>query len=113
MKKIKIVVVAISGFFLVSCESSTVQDISVAVKNPTYNANVREVMTSKCTGCHSNGNQFPNLQTYLEVKDAAEIGSLLCKLEATCGGIMPPEGSLPQATITMINKWATNNYPEN
>jgi hypothetical protein len=117
MKKIKIVVMAISVLFLVSCESSTVQDISVAVKNPTYDANVREVMTSKCTGCHSNGNQFPNLSSYSEVRDATETGNLLCSLDASCSsGVrrMPDGGeALPENTINMIKLWAEKGYKEN
>ena len=113
MKKINIVLLAISGLFLVSCESSAIQDISTVVSNPTYNADVAVVMTAKCTGCHAGGNQYPNLETYAEVKDATQNGNLLCRLNASCGNIMPQEGALPTATITMINTWATNNFPEN
>jgi cytochrome c5 len=114
MKNLNIVLLAISGLFLVSCESSTMQDISAVVTNPTYNSNVASVMSAKCTSCHGGGNQSPNLETYAEVKDATQNGSLLCKIEGSCGGeIMPPDGALPQATITMINTWATNNFPEN
>ena len=113
MKNLKIVLLAISGLFLFSCESTTIQDVSGVVSNPTYNAHIKPVMTSKCTSCHSGGNQYPNLETYSEVKDASQNGNLLCRLDAQCGNIMPQSGSLPQATITMINKWATNNFPEN
>ncbi len=113
MKNLKIVLLAISGLFLVSCESATIQDISAVITNPTYTAHVAPVMTAKCTGCHAGGNQYPNLETYSEVKDASQNGNLLCRLDASCGNIMPQEGALPAATITMINTWATNNFPEN
>lgn len=113
MNNLKIIVAVIIGFFLVSCESTTIQDISGVVTNPTYNANIKAVMSAKCTGCHAGGNQYPNLETYLQVKDASQNGNLLCRLDATCGNIMPQSGRLPQATIDMINKWATNNFPEN
>ncbi len=113
MKKIKIVLLAISGLFLVSCESSTTQEISAVVTNPTYNANVASVMSAKCTGCHAGGNQYPNLETYAQVKDASRNGNLLCRLVASCGNIMPQSGALPTATVTMINTWAVNNFPEN
>jgi hypothetical protein len=69
-------------------------------------------MSAKCTGCNS-GNQYPNLVTYSEIKDAVQNSSLLCRLDATCGNIMPQSGRLPQATIEMINKWADLNYREN
>ena len=113
MKNLKIVLLAISGLFLVSCESATTQDISAVVTDPTYNAHIAPVMSAKCTGCHSNGDESPNLETFAEVKYAAQNGSLLCRLDASCGDIMPQEGALPTATITMINTWATNNFPEN
>jgi hypothetical protein len=116
MKKIKIVLLAISGLFLVSCESSTVQDVSVVVKNPTYDANIKEVMTSKCTSCHYGGNQNPDLENYAQVKDAILNGDLLCRIDdpSVCfGSIMPESGRMPQATIDMIKLWQTQNYPEN
>jgi hypothetical protein len=113
MKNLKIVLLAISGLFLVSCESTTVQDISAVVTDPTYIAHIAPVMAAKCTSCHSNGDESPNLETYLEVKDAVQNGALLCRLDASCGRIMPQEGALPTATITMINNWAINNFPEN
>jgi len=113
MKNLKIVLLAISGLFLVSCESATLQDISAVITDPTYTAHVAGVMNAKCTGCHAGNNQYPNLETYAEVKEAAQNGSLLCRLDASCGRIMPQEGALPQATITMINNWAANNFPEN
>jgi len=113
MKNLKIVLLAISGLFLVSCESTTVQDISAEVTDPTYNTHIASVMAAKCTSCHSNGDQNPNLETYVEVKEATQNGDLLCRLDASCGNIMPQEGALPTATITLINNWATNNFPEN
>jgi hypothetical protein len=108
MKNIQIVLLAISGLFLVSCESSTIQDVTVAVTNPTYVANVKEVIDVNCTGCHS------NLKTYSGVKNNAD---LLCSLEASCGsGISQmPKGRdpLPDATINMIKLWAEQGYKEN
>ena len=113
MKNLKIGVVAICGLFLVSCESTTIQDVSGVVTNPTYNANIKAVMSAKCTGCHAGGNQYPNLETYTQVKEATQNGSLLCRLYSTCGNLMPQSGRLPQATIAMITTWADLNYREN
>ena len=113
MKNIKLIILVLNGLFLVSCESTTIQDISGVVTNPTYNSNIKQIMTSKCTGCHSSGGQYPNLETYSQVKASSQNGTLLCRLDASCGNIMPQSGSLPQATITMINTWASNNFPEN
>lgn len=100
-----------SGILFVSCDSSTTQELSKVISNPTYTVNVQPVISVNCTSCHSGGDQFPNLETYDEVKDATQNGKLLCKINGTCGGIMPTSGKMPQATIDMIQLWATNNYP--
>lgn len=103
-----------SSILYVSCDSTTTQELSPVVSNPTYAVNVAPVMAANCTSCHSGGNQFPDLDTYDAVKGAADgtnSSALLCKLDGTCGSIMPPSGALPGATVTMIKKWATNNYP--
>ena len=113
MKNLKIVLFAISGLFLVSCESATVQDISAVITDPTYTTHIAPVMSAKCTSCHAGGNEFPNLETYAQVKNATQNGDLLCRLDASCGNIMPQEGALPQATITMIRLCKTQGYLEN
>lgn len=120
MKKIKILSIGIptlvilsfaSTSLITSCDSSTYQDISAVVTDPTYSRNIQPIMAAKCTGCHSGGDEFPNLSTYEEVVDATADGKLLCKINGECGSIMPTSGKLPQATIDMIELWATNEYP--
>jgi hypothetical protein len=111
MKKIKIFLVLLCGTLIVSCESNTIQDVSVIVTSPTYTTNIEPVTSSNCVGCHSGGNQNPDLETYNQVVDATKNGKLLCKINGSCGSIMPPSGKMPQATIDMIKLWASNNYP--
>jgi len=110
MKKIVLLMVA-SIAFLTSCESRTYEDISLAVSNPTYVANVKPVIDANCTGCH-NGGTFPSLTNYTEVKDATQNGRLLCRIDGSCGSIMPPSGQMPSGTISMINLWAKQGYKE-
>ena len=111
MKIFKIVLVVISGLFLVSCESSTIQDITVAVKNPNYVSDIAPIFSAKCASCHSANGQSPPLNNYTAIKNA--YNSYLCKIEGSCGSIMPPEGALPSATITMIKAWKESGFPEN
>lgn len=111
MKKIKIFLLVSGVAFLTSCESSTTQDLSPVIANPTYAKNVGPVISASCTSCHSGGDQYPDLENYDQVKDASENGRLLCKINGDCGDVMPTSGKLPQATINMIQSWATNNYP--
>ena len=120
MKKIKMVSIGIPALVIIcltsasmvtSCDSTTYQDISAIVTDPTYSKNIEPIMAAKCTGCHSGGDQFPNLSTYEEVVDATADGKLLCRINGTCGSIMPTSGKLPQATIDMIQLWADNEFP--
>lgn len=112
MKKINFFLVLLCGTLIGSCESNTTQDVSKPVSDPTYAKNIAPVIQAQCVGCHSANGQYPSLETFAEVKEAAEIGSLICRIDQTqaCGRVMPPQG-MPQATIDMIKLWATNNYP--
>jgi len=107
MKKIKIVIMLISTAFLVSCTSSTYQEISDDVTNPTYTANIQPIIKANCTSCHSDDSQYPNLQTYTEVKDATQNGALICRIDQTqaCGSVMPQGGAMSRNTIDLILLW--------
>ena len=96
---------------LASCESSTYEDISAEVANPTYQANIKQIMSNNCTSCHSvDGNQEPFLETYDQVRDATENGVLLEEIEAPSGQGMPESGRMPQSTINTINNWIAQGY---
>lgn len=114
MKKIKIILtLTLTGIIYLSCDSTTTQDLSPVVSNPTYTTNVAPIMNANCVSCHSGGNQFPDLDTYDAVKSAADgtnSNALLCRLDATCGAVMPPSGALPSATVNMIKLWAQQGY---
>jgi hypothetical protein len=110
MKKIIIVLILMISVFIVSCESSTYNEISVTVTNPTYTANVEPVMTANCIGCHSVGGTFPTLTTYAEVKASASTGKLICRIDQSCGSVMPPSGALTTPTIDMIKLWKQQGF---
>jgi hypothetical protein len=113
MKKLIVfLIVLISTSIYISCDSNTTQEISAVVTNPTYVTNIEPVISTKCAGCHSGGNQSPNLETYLEVKEEVENGTVLCRINGSCGDIMPTSGKMPQATITMIELWKTQGYAQ-
>lgn len=112
MRKIILVLILIAGIFIVSCESNTYNEISVVATNPTYTANIEPVMKANCIGCHAAGSQFPNLETYAQVKESTQNGSLICRIDQSisCGAIMPPNGALSKQTIDMIKLWQTQGY---
>lgn len=108
MKKLKIVLLLISAIFVVSCNSSTYEEISAPVTNPTYTVNIEPVIKANCTGCHSGG-QSPNLSGYANVKNATQNGDLICRIDQSqaCGRVMPQSGSMSRQTIDMIILWQT------
>lgn len=96
--------------FIVSCESNTYNEIAEVNTNPTYTKNIEPVVKANCLSCHSGNSQFPNLETYEEVKLATQSGELICRISNSCGSIMPPSGALPTQTIETIKLWQTQGY---
>lgn len=107
---LSILVLTICGTYFVSCDANTYSDITVSVANPTYTANIAPLMVSNCTGCHSAGAQSPPLETFAEVKAATNTGNVICRMENTCGAIMPPSGAMAASTINMIKLWKTQGF---
>lgn len=119
MKNIKIIlVILVSSIFYVSCESTTTQELEGVVLTPVYSKNIEPVMTAHCTSCHSDGGsqQPPYLDTYDAVKAACLTsvngnGTVLCRIDASCGSIMPSNGDvLSKNTVSTIKRWATQGY---
>lgn len=112
LKTTLLIAVTIGSIFI-SCESNTYEEIAGVVDNPTYDANVKGIMEDKCNSCHNpEYGQEPYLQTYALVKDACENGSVLCRIDDTCGAIMPTSGKMPKARIDIIQNWALQGYLE-
>jgi len=111
MNKIKIFLIALSGVFIVSCESNTYSEISKQTGNPTYVANIEHIIEHNCLSCHYGANQFPNLETYEGVKNACTNVNLVCRIESeSCGERMPQGGKLPQPDIDLIKLWVANGF---
>ncbi|QBN18320.1 hypothetical protein [Flavobacterium nackdongense] len=114
MKAFKIFsILIVLTLILFSCESSTYEEIAGENANPTYSQSVRPIIQSNCLSCHSaTAGQNPTLETYAQVRDAAENGSMICRIDdQSCGSVMPQSGRMPQPTINTIKKWAANGYP--
>jgi hypothetical protein len=110
MKKLKILLIIVSGTFVVSCQTNTYNEISKVNLEPSYVTDIQPIVKSNCTGCHSSGNQYPSLETYAEVKDAIVNGTFICRIDEPCGNIMPPSGKMQQSTIDLIKLWVTKGY---
>jgi hypothetical protein len=122
MKKLNIYIIAVITILLVSCDSKTYDQIKEQVvaegpvTNPTYQKNIKKIMTINCLGCHATGARFPPLDNFEDVKTNVDIGDVLCRIDnpGTCfGEIMPPitsGGRMPQATIDLIKLWKQQGF---
>jgi hypothetical protein len=114
MKKIKSITVLLFSIALLSCESSTYEEISGVVENPTYTKNIKPIFDSKCVTCHYTGNSegLSSFTNYTETKQGVQSGSVLYYIDTL--GTMPKNSSkLSNETIKTIYKWKANGYPEN
>lgn len=110
MKNLKIVIALVFGSIIASCQSNTYSEVGEVVTNPTYVKNVAPIVNSNCISCH-NGNQYPNLSNYDNVKEATLNGDVICRIDTqSCGNVMPQTGRMPQNTIDIVKLWAVNGY---
>ena len=99
------------ALILNACDSNTYSELEPIVENPTYNANIKLLIDSKCISCHNSNGEYL-LTNYSAVKDATQNGSLLCRIKGNCDEVMPPSGRLPQAKIDMVDLWKSQGYIE-
>jgi len=110
MKKINLVLMIMASVFIVSCESSTYNEISVTATNPTYTANVELVMKVDSICCQSWGGQLQTLTNYEQGKASHSTGNLICRIDQLCGSVMPPNGAMPKQTVDMIKLWKQQGF---
>jgi len=111
-------------FLLISisaCSNDSEDDLIDQMEDPvlvTYADNVKTIIDNNCLNCHSdpptNGAPIP-LVTYTQVRNAAENGSLINRIQAQEGasGAMPLGGPrLPQTLIDIVVQWQTDGFEE-
>ena len=81
------------------------------IEDVTYEANIQIIMFNHCVTCH--GGTVPtaglNLQTYENVRQSAENGTLLSRIEDSTNP-MPPSGLLSTGDRALIAKWAEEGF---
>ena len=82
-----------------------------------YTANVKPIMNTYCTGCHSGANPSKgiDLSTVEGVKAAASNGRLYGAITHASGYVAMPQSStkLSDCQITVIQKWIAAGAPNN
>jgi len=104
---------------LVGCASDSQSDLidPIKVAKVTYTTDVKKVIDDNCIVCHNSGPNpiapFP-LETYSQVRDKAENGPLLTRIQLPAGdpSIMPKTGKMPQQLIDIIVAWADQGFLE-
>lgn len=111
MKNIQKIVAFGLIFQFIACESSTYSEISAVATKPTYKLNIEPIIAAECNSCHSAyAGQFPILESYSDLKTACQTGFVLCRIDASCGAVMPTSGKMIQSKIDLIKLWAVNGY---
>ncbi len=114
MKTVKLFAFMLGTGIVFSCSKSsdTTSETPTPIGTVTYQKEVKTIMSSSCTGCHSEAGtkQKPYLDTYDLVKDNSNV--IIGRIELATGtkGIMPPGGKLPQTTIDIIKAWKTQGF---
>jgi uncharacterized membrane protein len=130
MKKEKILIPILMSLFLAGCSSSDTSEGTMEPRNNspspddnsptpnpgavTYSDDIRLVMQSNCTSCHSDPptqNAPMSLTTLEEVRSAINNRGLLTRINSSSNP-MPPTGRLPAATRQLIADWADLGFPE-
>ncbi len=104
-----------------ACTNDSEDDLIDQMQNPdpiTYTNDVKAIIDNNCLNCHSdpptNGAPIA-LVTFSQVKNAAENGSLINRVQAQEGasGAMPIGGPrLPQTLVDLIVQWQTDGFTE-
>jgi len=103
-----------------NCTNVSEEDLIDSTPIPTtvtYIANVKSIIDTNCTGCHSdppiNGAPIP-LVTFEDVKNAVEDNDLIDRISSNDLGFVMPFGGprLPQSTIDLIIQWETDGLLE-
>ena len=79
----------------------------------TYQTHISAVISNSCISCHGGSNPQGNLllETYTQVRNAAENGTLIQRINDAADP-MPTSGLLPAQTRALFDEWVQNGYLE-
>jgi len=111
--------VLITAFGMQSCTTAIIDAGNKATLPPltrtvTYQTDIKPIMTNNCITCHAGPAPSAglDLSNYQNTRYAAEQGNLVSRMNNTTNP-MPPNGVLSPETLQIIDKWMTDNLPEN
>jgi uncharacterized membrane protein len=110
MKTLQLISLITASTFIFSCSKSGDTPATNPVVTVTYQKDIKGLMATNCTGCHSATapvatRTTPYLETYDQVKN--NIVTITQEINLPSGQGMPPTQKLPQATIDLVKAWVT------
>lgn len=117
MKKQLLPLVILVSLLMASCTTTEIPLDEVTepvVEVVTYNGDVKAIIDNNCIGCHGTSSPQAGLSlvTYQQVRNAAENGNLLNRMNNATNP-MPPSGLLPANTRALVDAWASEGFLEN
>ena len=117
MKKIFKILLGLTFFGIIGCDTRTYEEISGPSVTPQlvkYSIDVKPIIDNNCNSCHSAtgaASHYP-LTDYALVKNA--IDNILDRVQRPAGDPdkMPQGGSLSQQNIDILKKWKTDGLQE-
>jgi mono/diheme cytochrome c family protein len=116
MKKHLYAVLAI-GLLMTACTTAEIpleEEPDPILTTVTYISDVKTIIDNNCITCHGtvNPNAGLSLVSYAQVKNAAENGNLIPRMNNAISP-MPPVGLLSVETRAIIDKWRDDGFLEN
>lgn len=117
MKKLFLSLTVLAGLSMASCTTTEIPLDEVTtpiVEVVNYNGDVKTIIDNNCIGCHGTSSPQAGLSlvTYQQVRNAAENGNLLNRVNNATNP-MPPSGLLPANTRAILDAWASEGFLEN
>lgn len=85
---------------------TSIEDCS---KDFTYDADIANIISTNCAGCHQPGGNSPNLTSFAEVESALERVEARALIQKT----MPPSAPLSEGDQEKLDCWIKQGNPEN
>ncbi len=113
-KRLSLLTMMVLLVFLMQCSKDKAPaPSSCNVGTVGYANNVKAILDANCatSGCHdatTNQSGF-NYASYATAKLGGDAS--ICKIEGSCGSVMPPSGKMADSLICIIKGWKEQGYP--
>ena len=113
----KIIPTSILLILMSSCSNGYIpiaEQVQVPSGPINYQRDISPIVSSRCVSCHGGSNPEAGLllETYIDVRNSAENGSLIQRINDPANP-MPSSGLMPVSTRALFDQWRADGYLEN